>query len=551
MRCNPSLLLLSGCLLSVPLHAQDKPASPETDAASSKAFVIDLYVDTKTKQIYSEPGEGRVRMGSFEKVSDQKPAPVPAAGEAALPSTSKAGEAITTAPAPAPKPQGMGYANWKSPDPFKWNLNPDGSQYLKFGFLNQVWLRHEENNPGSQVLGHPVTDTQDIGLRRTRFVLQGQLTDRVYFYTQYGMNNFNFLTQDASTQHNGVDTAVGNRKIQAFFHDAFGELRLTQGHQVIVGGGLVMANGVSRFSSPSVSTIMTMDIPLFAQFTADRTDIFNRSLSVYLRGQIGKFNYRFTASDPFPINTSGTAFETISPTMAQFSREGHHKRYQGFYAINFWDTEPMTNPYWQGTYLGKKSILNLEGGFITQKAATWTGNPILNGSGAEIGETNVRFHDMTIWSVALYLDAPIDKVKETAISAYVGYFDTNYGQNYLRMNGIGMAPSTGGTAPFATGGNAFPMFGTGKLWYGQIGYLMPKDLLGGNNGQLMPYFSWVSADYQALHNQVNVFNVGINWLIKGHNSKITMDYQNRPIFANDGNKIGNRGQYVLQYQIAF
>jgi hypothetical protein len=80
---------------------------------------------------------------------------------------------------------------------------------------------------------------------------------------------------------------------------------------------------------------------------------------------------------------------------------------------------------------------------------------------------------------------------------------------------------------------------------------MPKDLLGSNNGQLMPYFSWVSADYQALHNQVNVFNVGINWLIKGHNSKITADYQNRPIFANDGNKIGNRGQYVLQYQIAF
>ena len=165
MRCNPSLLLLSGCLLSVPLHAEDKPASPETGAASSKAFVIDLYVDTKTKQIYSEPGEGRVRMGSFEKVSDQKPAPGPAAGEA-LPSPGKAGEAITTAPAPAPKPQGMGYANWKSPDPFKWNLNPDGSQYLKFGFLNQVWLRHEENNPGSQVLGHPVTDTQDIGLRR-------------------------------------------------------------------------------------------------------------------------------------------------------------------------------------------------------------------------------------------------------------------------------------------------------------------------------------------------------------------------------------------------
>src|SRR3954451_5586715 len=278
MRCSPSLLLLSGCLFSFSLHAQDKPpaASPNTD--SSSGYVIDLYVDTKTKQIYSEPGEGRVRMGSFEKVSDKKGGPTPgtAAGGAAPPS--KAGEAVAAGkPQEAPKPQGMGYSNWTSPDPFKWNLNPDGSQYLKFGFLNQVWLRYEQNNPGSQQLGPPVDDTTDIGLRRTRFVLQGQLTDRVYFYTQYGMNNFNFLSENGSGSHNGVDTAIGNRKIQAFFHDAFGELRLTQGHQMIVGGGLVMANGASRFSSPSVSTIMTMDIPLFAQFTADRTDIFNRS----------------------------------------------------------------------------------------------------------------------------------------------------------------------------------------------------------------------------------------------------------------------------------
>jgi len=36
--------------------------------ASSGAFAMDLYVDTKTKQIYAEPGRGRELMGSFEKV---------------------------------------------------------------------------------------------------------------------------------------------------------------------------------------------------------------------------------------------------------------------------------------------------------------------------------------------------------------------------------------------------------------------------------------------------------------------------------------------------
>ena len=32
---------------------------------SSTAFAIDLYVDTKTEQIYAKPGPGRVHMGSF------------------------------------------------------------------------------------------------------------------------------------------------------------------------------------------------------------------------------------------------------------------------------------------------------------------------------------------------------------------------------------------------------------------------------------------------------------------------------------------------------
>jgi phosphate-selective porin OprO/OprP len=50
-------------------------------SASFSAFAIDLYVDTKTKQIYAEPGRGRELMGSFEKVGEAQAktaAPVPA-----------------------------------------------------------------------------------------------------------------------------------------------------------------------------------------------------------------------------------------------------------------------------------------------------------------------------------------------------------------------------------------------------------------------------------------------------------------------------------------
>ncbi len=545
MKLSLSLIFIFFCLITASAKAQDKPPSPDS-AAASGAYTIDLYVDTKTKQIYSEPGEGRVRMGSFEKVSDKAAKPAVSADAGKAPPTGReeavAAGAAATSPAKSPqvaaaRPTGFGYTDWKSTDPFKWNLNGDGSQYLKFGFLNQVQLRYEQNNPGSLIQGQPVDDTTDVGLRRTRLILQGQLTDRVYFYTQYGMNNFNFLTQQN-----------GNRHIASYFHDAFGELRLTQGHQMIVGGGLSMANGLSRFSSPSVSTIMTLDVPLAAQFNTERTSQFNRELGIYLRGQISKFRYRVVASDSFPITTDGIANDgAISPTVANFAQVGHKKQYGGMFYWNFWDTEPLTNDYMQGTYLGKKDILNLESGFITEKNATWTGT----------SAADAQYHDMTHWSVAAFLDAAVDKVKETAISAYAGYFNFNYGPNYLRFNGNGQnsANGVGPGASVSGAGNTYPMFGTGDMVYAQIGYLLPKDLLGSNNGQLQPYASITSAKWDALHDQMNVFNAGFNWLIKGHNSKVTFDYQNRPVFnynaAHQIVKTSSRGQFVVQYQIAF
>jgi hypothetical protein len=50
-------------------------------------------------------------------------------------------------------------------------LNEDGSHYIKATILNQVWLRYNESNPGTTVLGDATSETFDIGLRRTRLQL--------------------------------------------------------------------------------------------------------------------------------------------------------------------------------------------------------------------------------------------------------------------------------------------------------------------------------------------------------------------------------------------
>lgn len=425
----------------------------------------------------------------------------------------------------------------------KYNLNQTGSHFFKATFLNQTWLRLNQSNPGTTVVSTSKDNTFDIGLRRTRIQLFGQLNDRVFMYFQFGMNNFNY--QNGFPSFNTAGTP-SNRKIQAFFHDAVGEYLVFKHKDYLkIGAGLTVVNGLSRFSQPSVTTIMTMDVPVFAQATVDQTDEFSRKLSLYARGQVGRIDYRFAISDPFPIQTNGAAPPALSP-YSTFALKGHTKQFQGLLLYQFFDKESHQTPgYMTGTYLGKKKVFNLEGGFITQQNAMWHRE----------GTTDTTYTNLNLWSLATFLDMPLDKAKGTAISAYAGYFNMNYGPNYLRYNGI-MNPATGSSValPDVSGiqGNAFPMFGTGKVVYAQVGYLLRQDLFGAGNGTLMPYAQAQLGSYERLTKTSGVWNLGVNYLIRGHNSKLSLDYQNRPVYQAEGTKLaptGRRSQLVLQYQV--
>lgn len=432
-----------------------------------------------------------------------------------------------------------------TPD-LRFNLNESGSQYFRFVFLNQSWVRFNQSNPGTTVFGEARENTLDLGLRRTRIQMYGQVTDRVFLYMQFGMNNFNKASSFPSYNQS---VTPPNRKIAAFFHDALGEYDIWKADNQFIrfGAGLTVVSGLARFTQPSVGSIMTMDVPVFAQATVDQIDQFDRKLAVYSRGQVGKVNYRIGIADSFPIETNGVPMAEISEN-AVFTSRRQSKSVQGMVVYNFWDTEDNSVPgYMVGTYLGKRRVLNLEAGLISQRNATWR----------KVG-ADTLFSDLTLWSVASYLDMPVDRSKGTAFSAYLGYFGTDYGKGYLRFNGI-MNPATGTTAPIAgagnTQGNAFPMFGTGGVLYGQAGFKLKDNLLG-SQGTLMPYISLQSATYDRLQGSMNVWNAGLNWLIKGHNGKMTLNYESRPNYANDSInrnmlvKTGRSGAWVMQYQIS-
>jgi len=374
-----------------------------------------------------------------------------------------------------------------------------------------------------------------------RFQFVGQLSDHTFFYLHFGQDNFNYLAP---------------RKFTPFIQDALCEYKVKKGSEALLfGGGLTILSGLSRFTQPQLPNIMSMDLPIFALPTFDLTDQAARKLSMYARGQVGKLDYRVVLSNPFPISTSGTTLPPLSPTgypitpNSNFAQQGYHIQYQGLFIWNFFDREPHVVPFMPGTYYGKKKVLNLEGGFITQKNATWSSSD---------GGLTADYHPINFWSIAVFYDAPLSRERGTALNAYLGYFGTGYGPGYMRYIGA-MNPADGpkGSAVYFPGsqGNAFPMYGTGHVIYSQAGYLLKKDLLGEGNGTLMPYATMQTARYDRLDKQMTVFNLGVNWFIKNNASKLSLDYQNRPVYSLVGNNFtrepSRKGQFVLQYQLFF
>ena len=411
----------------------------------------------------------------------------------------------------------------------KFKLNESGSHFFQATFLNQVWVRINQNNPGTTVEGEAQTQSFDIGLRRTRMQLYGQITDRAFIYFQFGQNNFN-------AQYN----STGNRKIAPFFHDALGEYRVSDKNQLKVGAGLTILSGLSRFSQPSIGTISTLDVPVFAQTTVDQTDQFSRKLSVYARGQIGHWDYRLALSDPFPITSNGQTTPGLS-TVANFTPKGHHVQQNAYLMYQFFDQESHVTPYMTGSYLGTKKIANIAAGVIHQKNATW----VKSASG------DTLFQNMTHWAIEGFLDMPLHSAKKTAINAYLGYFNTQYGSNYLRYNGI-MNPANGTTLPVSqtingqgpTYGNAYPMFGTGHVVYSQIGFL---------SNRWMPYVNATWASYDRLHGlATSTYAAGINYYLQGNKAKLSLELQNRPTYEMRGADLqaGQRqNSLTMQFQL--
>lgn len=428
--------------------------------------------------------------------------------------------------------------------PMVLKLDEKGQKFIRLITWHQMWITHTSNNPGTlDINGKVQNNATDMAIRRSRFLVQAQVSPRFMIVSHWGINNQSFVNGGGSgTLGTGSSaTAQGGKRPQLYIHDAWTEYAIRPG-KLHLGAGLHYWNGVSRMSSHSTLNFMTLDAPIFNWFNIEATDQFARQLGIYAKGQLGKFDYRIHINKPFAF---GTPIASVtSPNATNVLNENWSTG--GYLNYMFRDKESNVLPYFVGSYLGGKKVFNIGAGWYTHKGAT--------ASRASVTDS-VKAHNQSNLGLDVFLDMPINKKTGTAISLYSVFYHFDFGKNYLRnvgilnLHGSAQPVSANSESSWAGGGNLQPTIGTGNIWYTQAGYLLPKLK---NGTAFMPYATFTYKKFERLDKASGQFDLGMNYFLNGHNAKVTLQYSTRPVYKTvSGNpeRNGSKGELVLQTQV--
>jgi hypothetical protein len=428
----------------------------------------------------------------------------------------------------------------------KFNLNTEGSKYMRFIVWNQIWARSSELNPGTMIGEQGTTKQEDIGLRRLRILAFAQISPRYMIVTHIGINNQTFINGGASGSQNTGGYGAG-KKPGLFFHDAWNEYAVVlpkenKPFSLSVGAGLHYYMGLSRMTMSSTLNYMTIDAPIFNWPLIENSDQFARQMGIFVKGKYNRLEYRMSINKPFATNV--TPVNVTDPNVAVAVDNNNNARWSkaGYFEYQFFDKESNLLPFKVGTYLGTKKMFNIGAGFYTAPSGTKTS---VNGI--------TERHDINLFSGDIFLDLPVgDKAKKAAITAYSVLYDYDFGPNYLRNIGImneGVVDNTfTGTRALAGPGNLQPMVGSGTIWYTQAGYLIPnKDEK--PKVRVQPFAAYTYKDFDALKKASSQFDIGTNFFLDGHHAKITAQYSTRPVYTAVDKIDSYKGEILVQLQI--
>lgn len=425
----------------------------------------------------------------------------------------------------------------------KFNLNEDGSKYMRMIAWNQVWFRSTEMNPGTMINGESATSSTDIGLRRLRMLFYAQVSKRYMIVTHFGINNQTF-TNGGSVSSTGTGGYGAGKKPGMFFHDAWNEYALVlpqadKKFSLSMGAGLHYYTGLSRMTMSSTLNYLAADAPIFNWPLIENSDQFARQIGLFAKGKYGHLEYRFAYNKPFATNLT-PANATSDAAAVAVDNSGNTKWSKaGYVEYQFFDIESNLLPYKVGTYMGTKKVFNIGAGFYNAPDATRT-----------MVDSEVKKHSINLFAVDAFLDMPVG-TKKGAITAYSVFYNYDFGPNYLRNLGImnvGVAdPAFTGQAALAGAGSGQPTIGTGTIWYTQAGFLIP-DTHEKPKVRIQPFGAFTHKNFEALDKASSQFDIGANWFIDGHHAKITTQYSTRPVYT-AVNQSTSKGDFLVQLQI--
>tara|TARA_R110002050_G_scaffold41242_1_gene100043 strand:+ start:32174 stop:33403 length:1230 start_codon:yes stop_codon:yes gene_type:complete len=387
---------------------------------------------------------------------------------------------------------------------YKIKFNDDGSKYFRILSWAQVQGNYTVD-PGKDQNGNEISP-MNIRLRRARVLMFAQITDRFMILTHFGLNSLGSSTMSP------VGTGGGS---QIFMHDAWAQYTIGKNHAV--GAGLHYFNGISRLNNQSTLNFMTLDNNRQSWSTLGLTDQFARHVGIFGKGTFGKLQYRVAINDAL-TNSLDTRDPAASENVGKAVYGG--KRilgskdagfaYAGYFEYALMDQESNFLPYKVGSYLGAKKILNIGAGFFLHPNGAAIVTDSISG--------NVTGENVNIMAVDVFYEAPIG-AKNAAITAYGTYQTNNYGTNYL-----------------------YSAYGTGSMLYGHVGFVLPGDK---TKTRFQPYASFGLNSYDASSDSRNVTGLGVNAYMSGHNSKLTLEYQNTAFGSSSVNTVTLRAQIYL------
>ncbi len=428
----------------------------------------------------------------------------------------------------------------------KFNINPEGTKYMRFIAWNQIWMRSSQMNPGTMIGDEGVSTQEDIGLRRLRLLAYAQISPRYMVVTHIGINNQTFINGGAASSA-GTGGYGAGKKPGIFFHDAWNEYAVvlpkeSKPFSLSVGGGLHYYMGLSRMTMSSTLNYMTIDAPIFNWPLIENSDQFARQIGVFAKGKYNKFEYRFSLNKPFATNQAIIDVPSAENAVAVDNSNNAKWSKAGYVEYQFFDKESNFLPFKVGSYLGTKKMFNLGAGFYTAPSATKTS---VNGV--------IEKHPINLFAADAFIDMPVgSKEKKMAVTSYTVFYNYDFGPNYLRNLGImneGVAdPTFTDSRALAGSGNLQPMIGTGSIFYTQAGFLLPNKAEK-PKVRIQPFAAYTHKNFDALEKASNQFDIGTNFFLDGHHAKITAQYSNRPVYLAKDNIDSYKGEFLLQLQI--